>query len=283
MLKAKYLTIANKGLYAKYTPQQLHDTHKAVESFLVIHGDTIDPIELFTLYELQFYLCLLTKHDIEAKSYLDRILDNFSSRKSQRVKILQSVYLEAIGADEEAQHILEQNPNELRLSRRLSTFSRKNGPENYVLSLNFYLDLQPSDLLAWAELADVYAGLGHYDKAVFALKEVLLQEPYAYNLFYKVGVFYYQGFVQAYNEKIEKKDKLVEWAELLKDSRNLFLRSVEIAGEYQKGWQGVRSVLDHEFNEKLASNKNLQGHKVVEAYLEENKKLRSKVEAVLSA
>lgn len=274
LLKNKYLLIATSGLFNSFTPEELYTAHKELEDFLRINSDSVDTQELFTLYELQFYLSLLTSHDIEAKSYLDRLNDQFNSKKSQRIKLLQSVYLEATGDAKGASKILESHPDELRSSRRLTTLSRsQKGAESYIESLIYYLDLLPSDIVAWAELADEYGKVGEYDKGIFALKEILLQEPHAYNIFYKVGLFYYYKFLQSYNDKLDKKDKQLEWMELLVNARNLFLRAVEIGGDYAKGWMGVYTISTADFNKKLASNKTLSGSKQVSGYLSENPKL----------
>lgn len=271
LLKNKYLTIASKGLFESYNPHQLNETHKEVENFLAINADTIDATELFTLYELQFYLSILTNHDIEAKSYLDRILDQFNSAKSQRIKLLKSIYFEAIGDDKSAVKFLGSHPDELRLSRRLTTFSRKQGQSNesYIENLVYYLDLQPSDLVAWAELGEQYAKLGHYDKAIFSLKEILLQEPHAYNVFYKVGLYHYYSFLQNYNDKISKKDKILEWLDSIINARDNFLRSVEIGGDFIKGWIGIYLISSLDFNTKIKS----LGGKQIDEYLKQSTKL----------
>ncbi|ODV67378.1 hypothetical protein HYPBUDRAFT_109975 [Hyphopichia burtonii NRRL Y-1933] len=275
LVKNKYLTIAAKGLFSTYTPEQLSKTHQELEQFLVINSETLNINELFSLYELQFYLSILTNHDIEAKAYLDRILDQFNSSKSERIKLLKSIYLEAIGDIDALVKLLGQQQDELRLSRRLTTFSRHEDKSNgeYIESLNYYLNLQPSDLVTWCELAEEYAKIGHYDKAIFAYKEVLLQEQYAYNIFYKVGLYYYYSFLQVYNDKIDKKDKLLEWLELLTNSRNLFLRSVEIGGNYTKSWVGIYTVSTLDFIGKLSSNKNVNGLKQVKTFIQDSPKL----------
>ena len=74
-------------------------------------------------------------------------------RRSQRIKILQSVYAELKGEIETASKLLSEDPDELRLLRRLTTLSRHDkNPTKYINNLIYYLNLQPSDLIAWAEL-----------------------------------------------------------------------------------------------------------------------------------
>lgn len=274
LLKNKYLLIASSGLVNSFTPKELYDGHKELEQFLLLHSEGVEAQELYALYELQFYFSILTGHDIEAKSYLDRLNDQFNGKKSQRIKLLFSLYLEATGDTKGATKVLESHPDELRLSRRLTTLSRKEeGAASYIDSLAYYLDILPSDIVAWAELAEEYGKVGEYDKGIFALKEILLQEPYAYNIFYKVGLFYYYKFLLLYNDKLEKKDKQLEWLDLLVNARNLFLRAVEIGGDYGKGWMGVYTISTNTFNKKLAANKTLTGSKQVTYYLRDNERL----------
>ena len=76
---------------------------------------------------------------------------------------------------------MSEDPDELRLLRRLTTLSRHDkNPTKYINNLIYYLNLQPSDLIAWAELSEQYQKLGNYDKSIYCLKEVVLQNPLAY-------------------------------------------------------------------------------------------------------
>ena len=44
------------------------------------------------------------------------------------------------------------------------------------------LDASPTDIEAWAELAEVYVSQGLYSQASFCLEEVLLVAPNAWNV-----------------------------------------------------------------------------------------------------
>lgn len=279
LTKQRYSAILTSGVFANFPPEKLTVLHREVGAYLTNHGDRLGLADKFVLYELQFYLSLLTNHDIEAKSYLDRINDQFAGKSSQKVMILRLMYYEACGDMKAAVNALGDSPDELRASRRLATFSRTkqdgslNLPE-YIKNLNYYLNLQPSDTLTWAELAEVYHQIGHYDKAVFCFKEVLLHEPYAYNIFYRVGLNLYYQFLQEYSDRIDKKDKLLAAMDLLEHARDVFLRSVEISETYVKSWVGVYVVSGNSLLEKLSSNKALTGLKKVAQFVEETTKLR---------
>lgn len=275
LVKNKLLSIAASGIYVNFQPVTLQNTYNEISEFLSVNAESIDTIELFNLYELQFYISLMTNHDVEAKTNLDRLVDQFGFEKSQRVKLLQSIYFEAMGDDEAAMKVLGQNADELRLSRRLVTFSRKpDNNEDYIASLNYYLDLQPSDVITWAELADEYKKVGHYEKAIHCLQEILLQEPYAYNIFYKVGLLYYYQFLQEFNNKTQdKKDRLLEAMSVLNNAKNNFLRSIEICDSYSTSWLGIYLITKLDLNQAL-SNK-LADNKQVRIYLEDNSKLEA--------
>jgi tetratricopeptide (TPR) repeat protein len=51
-----------------------------------------------------------------------------------------------------------------------------------ITALNEFVDASPTDAEAWAELADLYVTQGLYQQAIFALEEVLLITPYAWNV-----------------------------------------------------------------------------------------------------
>lgn len=49
-------------------------------------------------------------------------------------------------------------------------------------SLVQLLDFSPTDAEAWSELADVYLSQGLYPQAIYALEEVLVLAPNAWNV-----------------------------------------------------------------------------------------------------
>lgn len=53
-----------------------------------------------------------------------------------------------------------------------------------ISALNSLLDFSPTDAEAWAELADLYLSQGLYSQAIFALEEVLVLTPNAWNVGY---------------------------------------------------------------------------------------------------
>ena len=270
--KDAFLTLAKSGLYINYGPEKLLETYKELTEFLKVRGESIDEIDLCNLYELQFYLALMTNEDVTAKICLTRLCDRFLPEKSQRIKLMQSIYLESTENDETAKKKLGGNNDETRLMRRLTTFSRKkNENKDYIDSLIRYIDLQPSNLQTWAELADEYAKIKQFDKSIYCWKEVLLQVPLAYNIFYKVGLMYYYYFLEEVSFKLEKKEKVLGLMDILVNARNNFLRSVEICDSYSKSWLGAYVVCENEFKKTIS--RILKNEKHAKNYLSDCEKI----------
>ena len=51
-----------------------------------------------------------------------------------------------------------------------------------VSALISLLDFSPMDAEAWSELADVYLSQGLYSQAIYALEEVIVLQPNAWNV-----------------------------------------------------------------------------------------------------
>lgn len=51
-----------------------------------------------------------------------------------------------------------------------------------ITALNDFLDASPTDAEAWSELSDLYVSSGMFPQAIFALEEVLLVTPNAWNV-----------------------------------------------------------------------------------------------------
>ncbi|EDN95378.1 hypothetical protein SS1G_11255 [Sclerotinia sclerotiorum 1980 UF-70] len=96
-----------------------------------------------------------------------------------------------VGAEDDAalQRVLEgyeqnlsDNPNNMPiLKRRISVLRSLGKTSEAITALNELLDLSPTDAEAWAELADLYVSQGMYPQGIFALEEVLLITPNAWN------------------------------------------------------------------------------------------------------
>ena len=66
--------------------------------------------------------------------------------------------------------------------RRIALLKTLNKTTEAITALNEFVDSSPTDAEAWAELGDLYVAQGMYPQAIFALEEVLLITPYAWNV-----------------------------------------------------------------------------------------------------
>jgi hypothetical protein len=55
-------------------------------------------------------------------------------------------------------------------------------PAEAISALTLFLESSPTDAEAWAEISDLYTGQGLYQQSIFALEEVLLIIPNAWNV-----------------------------------------------------------------------------------------------------
>lgn len=251
LVKNKLLAIARSGIFINFPPEKIDIVYKELKQTL-LNGESIDVKEIFELYELHIYLSLITGHDVEARNYIDRIIDQFGDKNSERISILKSLYFECQGEKKTGAKLLSENKDELRLSRRLITYHRNDNPQEYIKNLNFYLNLQPADLITWGELAHEYTKIGHYDKAIFCLKEILMEEPVAYPIHYKVGLLNYYLYHQNYKDST-KKDVLIQLMNYLKDARNSWLRTIEVCHDHKLSWMGIYVICNlKSFNDKLS-------------------------------
>ena len=66
--------------------------------------------------------------------------------------------------------------------RRIALFKTLKQNSEAITALTQFLDASPTDAEAWAELADLYVSQGMYQQGIFALEEVLLVTPNAWNV-----------------------------------------------------------------------------------------------------
>lgn len=228
-VQEKLLTIHRLGIYATFSPEQISSTYLLLVNYLRNNINSIPSIQYYDLLELEFYLSLLSNKDNEAKTCLDRIVDKFGDQDSQRTAVLKATYLEATVDPKTAIEYLSKRKQDelLCLKKRVSLSKKITSPGDYIKALTGYLNINPLDTEVWSELAETYYDVGHFDKAVFALQEVLLSLPFAYNIFARIGEV---------EHAIYKRDGDVN---ALVSSIKHFLRSVELSANFVRGWSGV--------------------------------------------
>lgn len=68
------------------------------------------------------------------------------------------------------------------LKRRIALLKCMGRIPDAIKALTSFLDASPTDAEAWAEISDLYLGEGLYQQATFALEEVMLITPNAWNV-----------------------------------------------------------------------------------------------------
>lgn len=68
------------------------------------------------------------------------------------------------------------------IKRRIALLRALGRSADAVSGLSALLDFCPVDAESWAELADIYCSQGMYAQAIYALEEVLVLAPNAWNV-----------------------------------------------------------------------------------------------------
>ncbi|KAK9479798.1 hypothetical protein V1514DRAFT_327413 [Lipomyces japonicus] len=198
----------------------------------------LDQGDLYSIHELHFILSLLGGKDDEAKIILTRLTDRFGE-KSPRLAILKSLYLEATESTANVLAYVGERPEtEVGVLKRKVALSKFTTDTNssYITGLVNILSNFPSDGETWAELAAAYLQAGLFPQSLFALHEVLLLYPQAYNINALIGETTLQ-YVTALQNPANSSQAQIE--ERLIEAVKFFLRSVELCEDYVRGWAGV--------------------------------------------
>lgn len=218
------------------SPEEL-DNEYALSRAAISSGSSPD------LQELHFYLCILSARDNEAKLMLQRLLDRFGyNLESLRLQKMVATYEQATGraltdSRLKSDDLSPRAKYVLDLVARYQKLMEKKAENvtEYVSELAAYLDDYPTDTEAWAEIADMYAATGNYELAISSLRQVLLQEPNAYNVWARIGELRH---LQATTLEAGIDGSV----EQLTESAQALCRSVELCPSYVRGWTGLYVV-----------------------------------------
>ncbi|ODV95387.1 hypothetical protein PACTADRAFT_33955 [Pachysolen tannophilus NRRL Y-2460] len=273
-IKSRLLDLQKYGKFATLDPKDLFDVYKVTHKFIELNpspNSSINEFEYYQIIELNFNLCIQTNHDIEAKAMLDILEDKFNIEASERLIVLKSVYIEATFNPQDALNFLNKSVNFFKnktkdvddlllikrrkfiLESRLAT--KKERAAIYISKLLEYLEIKPLDAMTWSELANEYTKLNLYDKAVYCYQEVLLIEPFAYNIFSKIGELYLLSMLQLYASVSHSGSLSAHNSENLLVLKSLslkhFLRSVELCETFVRGWAGILKLTSKKFDVNL--------------------------------
>ncbi|CDK26369.1 unnamed protein product [Kuraishia capsulata CBS 1993] len=271
----RLLEIHRSGLYATLPLHQIDSVYTLTKATLLTQ---LSDFERFTLLELQFYLTLTMGLDIEAKHCLDLICDRFDITKSERICVLKSVYVEATtgstlrevsdGLVKDAKELVRLSNiakssmgGKLNIMQDLMAVTKRvvalhhEDVKEYTEKLALFLDLQPLDTESWYEMSEVYLANGNTDQAIHCLSEILLTEPFAYNVWSRIGeVQLMTGFKTSDSQRFE-------------EAKRHFARSCELCETYHRGWLGLLESAKRLGDKKLVELSRTQLDKIVSGKL----------------
>lgn len=199
---------------------------------------TAESPELWTTYENLMLSCLRTGDEQSAHLCLQRLTERFGA-DNERLMALRGLFQEAIAKDdaelkqvlEEYDTILINDPGNMPVAkRRIALFKTLKKTTEAITALKEFLESSPTDAEAWAELADLYVSQGLNQQGIFALEEVLLVAPSAWNMHARLGEVLYM--TASANEAGADKD--------LAESMRRFCRSIELCDDYLRGYYGLK-------------------------------------------
>ncbi|KAI9735782.1 MAG: hypothetical protein M1818_006391 [Claussenomyces sp. TS43310] len=194
--------------------------------------------DLWITYENLILSCLRTGDEQSARLCLERLMSRFGSA-NERLRALQGLFQEATAENDTAlqrvldeyDKVLTEDAGNMPVSKRRIALLKSMGKSvEAIQSLNRLLDICPTDAEAWSELAELYIAQGMYQQGIFALEEVLLITPYAWNIHARLGEVLYSA--AAANDGNGEKQ--------LSDSLRRFCRSIELCDDYLRGYYGLK-------------------------------------------
>jgi ER membrane protein complex subunit 2 len=107
--------------------------------------------------------------------------------------------------------------------RRVALLRSINKPVEAITQLTLLLDTFPNDIEGWAELSDLYVSQGMLSQAAFCLEELILLQPFSHYVHVQYAeILWLLG---------KEASALKHWS-----------RSVELCGDFLRGWFGVKTV-----------------------------------------
>ncbi|KAM0435092.1 hypothetical protein ACHAPT_003181 [Fusarium lateritium] len=214
--------------------------------------------DLWTIYENLLLSCLRTGDDEAAHQCLERLVLRFGDG-NERVMALKGMVKEAEATSnndlqqvlKEYEDILEEDGTNIPIAKRRVALLRSMGKTSEAISsLIWLLDFNPTDAEAWGELADLYLSQGLYSQAIYALEEVLVLVPNAWNMHARLG----EVSLMAANETGDGFPQ-----KFLANSVKRFCRSIELCEDYLRGYYGLKKVTDKLLAESAKLKKHSEG------------------------
>ncbi|KAF5231398.1 hypothetical protein FANTH_13444 [Fusarium anthophilum] len=229
---------------AQQAPIILKGNPKAFSaSSLVSLFSAAETPELWMIYENLIITCLRTGDDDSAHLCLERLLLRFGD-DNERVMALKGLIKEAEATSnselqevlKEYEDLLQQDGTNIYIAKRRVALLRSMGKTTEAIAaLVWLLEFNPTDAEAWSELSDLYLSQGLYSQAIYAMEEVLVLAPNAWNLHARLG----EVTLMAAHETSDGSPQ-----KYLASSVKRFCRSIELCEDYLRGYYGLKKVTD---------------------------------------
>ncbi|KAL5615492.1 hypothetical protein BROUX41_005537 [Berkeleyomyces rouxiae] len=205
--------------------------------------------ETWITYENLLVACLRTGDNESALQILERLMLRFGD-ENERIMAFEGLFKEAQAkSPAQLESILDEYLTILKssqgsslnipIAKRRIALSRSIGRVSEAISyINELLKITPTDAEAWAELADMYLSQGLYSQAVYALEEVLVLAPNAWNMYARLGEVLFMGATA-------KGSDATQASRYFAESIKRFCRSIELCDDYLRGYYGLKTVTDH--------------------------------------
>ncbi|TVY36139.1 TPR repeat protein [Lachnellula subtilissima] len=223
---------------SQQAPYLLRTTPSAISPYSISSlWSAAESPELWTTYENLMLSCLRTGDEQSAHLCLERLTERFGAN-NERLMALRGLFQEAIANDNDAlkkvlkeyENILVEDPANMPVSkRRIALLISMNRTTEAITALNNFLDASPTDAEAWSELSDLYVSSGMFPQAIFALEEVLLVTPNAWNIHARLGEVLYMASSSETGS-----------VQHLAEAMRRFCRSIELCDDYLRGYYGLR-------------------------------------------
>ncbi|CAK7211186.1 Inositol phosphatase SIW14 [Sporothrix bragantina] len=239
-----HLTPAEALALSQRAPAVLRSLPSSVgKSALQSLASPIESPEVWMSYENLLISCLRTGDLESARECIRRLVNRFGD-ENDRVMALEGLVREAEAEDnvklleavlKSYDDILAKDNTNVPIHKRRIALLRSTGKTAEAVSgLVALLDFSPTDAEGWAELADVYLEQGLYAQAVYALEEVLVLTPNAWNVHARLGEVEFMAASTAAGGSDAATQKYA--AESLKR----FCRSIELCDDYLRGYYGLK-------------------------------------------
>ncbi|KAK3685414.1 hypothetical protein B0T22DRAFT_217117 [Podospora appendiculata] len=212
--------------------------------------------ELWTKYENLLLSCLRTGDERAAHQCLERLVARFGN-DNERVMAFKGLLKEADAENngqlelvlKEYDQILSDNDTNIPITKRRIALLRSLGRvSDAASSLVRLLEFSPTDAEAWSELAEIYLTQGLYAQAIYALEEVLILAPNAWNIHARLGEMQYMAATAS-------GAGAGPYRKYLAEALKRFARSIELCDDYLRGYYGLKLVTSEVLGDSAGSTK----------------------------